>query len=272
MEHNHPNQFHNRTATEEKIGVNHEENRSLRALHILELLGRSSSPLTLSLIAYRAGVPKSTVLRLLRTMEASGFILKIPGSESYTIGPQTVKLSFDCLNSNTFLQAVRSILRDLVNILGETCNFTIPFENQVLYLDRVNTSEVLRLHFDPGRRVPMYCTASGKLFLSSFNQKMLNNFYEEIQLTPLTRQTITSQPQLNQDLEDIKIRGYSTDNEEFIAGMCALAIPIKDSNGNIVAAIACHAPTARISLKQLIECRSSLKDAGKKIEKLFINH
>jgi DNA-binding IclR family transcriptional regulator len=271
MKHILTNQFQNQTRGDDGLGVNHDENRGLRALHILETLSKSSAPLTLSLIAYRVGAPKATILRLLRSMEVEGFVLRIPGNESYVLGHRAVKLSFNCLNSNTFLQQVRAILRDLVNLLGEACNFTIPFENEVLYLDRVNTEEVLRLHFEPGKKVPMYCTASGKLFLASFNEPMINQFYQEVELLPKTKKTIISQNQLNQELENININGYSTDGEEFISGMCAVAVPVRNQSNEVVAAIACHAPTARISLRRLIECRAQLNEASRKIEKLFFD-
>jgi DNA-binding IclR family transcriptional regulator len=115
----------------------------------------------------------------------------------------------------------------------------------------------------------MYCTASGKLFLASFNESMINQFYQEVELLPKTKKTIVSRTQLNQELEDIQIKGYSTDGEEFISGMCAVAVPVRNQNNEVVAAIACHAPTARISLRHLIEARAHLNEACRKVESLF---
>lgn len=270
MKQNIAKEFQNRTATNSRPRDIQEDVRALRSLQVLEVLSNSNIPLTLSQVAYKLNVPKSSLMRLLHSMEKGGYILKVLGSDCFTLGVKTTDLAFNSLHNKTFLTQSRLILRNLVEKLGEACNFTIPFENEVLYLDRVNTNEVLRLHFEPGIRVPMYCTASGKLFLSELTTEARNVIFDQIEVKPYTKKTIISRNLLDREIAQILKVGFSTDNEEFVRGMAAVAVPVKNDLGVVIGAIACHAPIARLSLPELIKYIPDLKSAAKKIESLSL--
>jgi len=139
----------------------------------------------------------------------------------------------------------------------------------VLYVDRVDTDEPLRLHLPPGTHVPMHCTASGKLFLSRlpvFDQRKLLSL---INLKRMTPKTIVDIDLMEAELKRIEARGIGIDNEEFVRGMVAVAVPICTHDGRTVAAVACHAPTARQSLDQLMENIPKLKVAALKLQPLL---
>jgi DNA-binding IclR family transcriptional regulator len=156
-------------------------------------------------------------------------------------------------------------LQSVVDAVGETCNFTALSGDEVIYLDRVEARWPLRLHLEPGSRVPMHCTASGKLFLASMEAERRKRMLDSLTLTGMTERTVTSRDRLEQEIAEIVARGYSTDDEEFILGLIAVAVPVTDAKGRVIGAVACHAAKPRLDLPQALEHLSRLKTAAAEI-------
>src|SRR5689334_14306062 len=106
---------------------------------------------------------------------------------------------------------------------------------------------------EPGSRVPIHCTASGKLFLATMDAARRRRILDSITLATLTPRTITGRKALESELARIAKRGYSTDDEEFIIGLIAVAVPVIGPSRRVVGAVACHAPEARLSLARAID-------------------
>jgi DNA-binding IclR family transcriptional regulator len=122
----------------------------------------------------------------------------------------------------------------------------------VIYLDRVEARWPLRLHLEPGSRVPLHCTASGKLFLAHLPAARRRGVLAALELSAFTPHTITDRAVLERELAAIAQTGHSMDREEFLLGLIAVAVPVKDSSGATLAALACHAPSARLSLERAL--------------------
>jgi DNA-binding IclR family transcriptional regulator len=135
----------------------------------------------------------------------------------------------------------------------ETCNFTTLDGAEVLYLDRVEARWPLRLTLDVGAHVPIHCTASGKLFLAHLPPPQAEEIIGRAPLVEYTRNTIRTAARLRRECDAIRVAGYSTDREEFIAGLIAVAVPVFDADHVLRAAIALHAPTARMKLEHAIQ-------------------
>jgi DNA-binding IclR family transcriptional regulator len=133
----------------------------------------------------------------------------------------------------------------------------------------VETQWPLRMVLEPGSKVPMHATASGKLFLASMPDEMREQMLLNLTLTDNTPNTITDVPALRRELGRIRKRGYSIDNEEFLSGLIAVAVPVKDAQGQTFAAVACHAPLARIDLDGLMRAMPKLQQAARKIARTF---
>ena len=161
-----------------------------------------------------------------------------------------------------------AVLAQLVEAIGETCNFTTQDGTEVLYLDRVEAKWPLRLTLDVGSHVPLHCTASGKLFLAMMPAEEREAVIERIALPRMTARTLVTKKALRAECEAIAAAGHSCDREEFIAGLIAVAVPVGSPNGPVRAAIAVHAPTARMSLKQALAKLAALKAAAAKMQEL----
>ncbi|OIQ87367.1 transcriptional regulator KdgR [mine drainage metagenome] len=225
--------------------------RRLRPLTVLEHLSEASQPLTLAQLSKLMRVPKSTLMRLLRSMEMHGYVLHMPAERGFVTGVRSATLALRTLRGSNIRRECRAVLRGLVKKLGETCNLTVPDAGRVLYVERIDTTAPLRMHLQPGTLVPMHCTASGKLFLASMSLLERRSVLAHLPLTKPSPRTIIDRQKLDIELDKIARDGFGIDNEEFVRGMVAVAVPVRGNDHKLVAAIACHAPTARMSLAEL---------------------
>ncbi len=262
------------TAPAPPDGALADDARVLRALAVLEALAAAGQPHTLSQLAARLHIPKATLLRLIESLETRGYVIHMPDSRGHdrgiALGPRAAQFALAALSNNTFTRGCRSVLRTLVDVLGETCNLTALDGDTVLYVERVETTEPLRLEMRPGMRVPLHCTASGKLFLSQMNALERNALLARLTLQKMTYRTLTDAQLLAAELDRLAARGVGIDNEEFVRGMVAVAVPVKDAaSGRVLAALAVHAPTARATLNDLLENVPKMRDAATRLAPLL---
>ncbi|MBO4121986.1 IclR family transcriptional regulator [Cupriavidus gilardii] len=271
--------FQNRSAAE--AGAADEDARSLRVLMVLDALARAQHPQTLAQLSQRLHVPKTTLMRLLAAMERAGFVLQMPAERGFVPGPRAAGLALQTLRSPPLLRECRAILGRLVAALGETCNLTALDGDRVLYVERVETHEPLRLQLSPGIHVPLHCTASGKLFLSAMSRLERQQTLQRLVLTRNTPRTLADLSLLEAELDRLGARGIGVDNEEFVRGMTAVAVPVREfapegANGTagtaarpVLAAIACHAPTARVPLEGLLRAVPVLQEAAQQMARVL---
>lgn len=156
--------------------------------------------------------------------------------------------------ANESLKAPRRMLLErLAKEVGETCNLTLLDGHEVLYYDRVETNWPVRIQLAPGSRLPLHCTASGKLLLALTPPPRRRGLLSSLSLEAYTPYTLTSRAALEEQLSQIARDQLSTDNEEFIEGMVAIAVPIYDRLGHVQATLAIHAPRLRHSIESLKE-------------------
>ena len=234
----------------------------LRAIRILEALADHERPPQLAEIALAVALPKPTVLRILGTLEHAGVVAREPDTKRYGFAERLNKFAGQVLLGSPHRASRHAILEELVEQIGETCNLTIPNGSTVLYLDRVETAWPLRVHFGSGSRVPLYASASGKLFLSAMPKRSRDRFLQQTPLIKHTPQTLTDPKRLSNEFNAIRERGYSIDNEEDLPGICCIAVPVRNSDGKVVAGVAVHAPLARMRIEQGLEFLPMLRSAA----------
>ena len=219
-----------------------------RALRIVAEIAEAGVGLSLADLSARLGLPKATLHRHCAALLAQGYLARDIDALRFVVGPSLRKLAFVTLNHGHVRALRHRVLAELVDEVQETCNFTTLDGTDVLYLDRVEARWPLRLTLDVGAHVPIHCTASGKLFLAHLPPPQFDELVARVRLQPYTHNTITSAARLRHECEAIRAAGYSTDREEFIAGLIAVAVPVYGGDNVLRAAIAMHAPTARMSL------------------------
>jgi DNA-binding IclR family transcriptional regulator len=240
-----------------------------RALALLEALAATGRPASLKELALTEELPAATAFRLCRRLEEEGYVLREAGSRRYTPGARLLRLALDIVRASGPSGVRHAILAELVDSIGETCNLTAQVGHEVVYLNRVETKWPLRLALEPGSRVPIHCTASGKLFLSFMSPQMQERMLESLPLAAHAPNTIVEPRTLRRELQRIARRGYSTDDQEFLVGLVAVAVPVRDGRGQVLAAVATHAPVARLDLKRMIAEVPKLEAAAARIARTF---
>mgnify|MGYP000579929172 CR=1 FL=1 len=139
----------------------------------------------------------------------------------------------------------------------------------MIYLERIETEWPLRIQLPIGTTVPFYCTASGKMYLSTLPKSHLARYATSETLKANTGNTITDPDTLIHAIENVRKNGYSLDDEEFMVGMIAAAVPILDGNGRMVATLSFHAPTIRFSIEKALEFLPALRSAAADLASLL---
>ncbi len=138
----------------------------------------------------------------------------------------------------------------------------------MIYTNRANTTLPIQIYLPVGAKSPMWCTATGKLYLSQLPRTSREKILQNLSLDKFTKNTITDIDALNAELDRIAETGIGIDNEEFISEMVAIAVPIRDRKSRYLASLYLHAPTIRVSLDDLLTHVPRLQKAAKDIQSL----
>src|SRR5574337_283498 len=222
----------------------------LKAIAVLRHIAEASGPVSLAGLSSAARLPKPTAHRLAGLLEEAGLVRKDPLTRRYDVGTALVELGFRAICAAPGHRNVRLLLERLSEKLGETVNLAVLSGAEVLYLDRVEASWPLRTDFKPGSRVPAHCTANGKLLLAYSPRRRRERLVFSVPLEAHTPNTITEPSRLLRELAEIRHRGFAEDNEEFLIGVCCLAVPVQDRRGRTIAGLAVSAPSARFPLEK----------------------
>jgi DNA-binding IclR family transcriptional regulator len=247
------------------VTSNEDADRSVRVIVLLREVARADVPITANELSERTGLPKATVYRLCEQLLGADLIRRQIGGRGFVPVQGLVDLSQTVMSGRSVYVARHAVIERVAREIGETCNLVVPERTGMVYWDRVETEWPLRLQLPIGTRVPFHATSSGKLFLASLGEQQCARLLQEIDLEAFTDNTITSRVALTGHLEEISERGYSLDDEEFIEGMTAVAVPVVDKGGRYVASLAVHAPTSRMSIADARGHVAVLQDAARRI-------
>lgn len=243
---------------------------NLRLLLLLEEIARVGVPMTPTAANEVLGLPKPTVHRLFQRLETEGFLQRDIDGRSYSAGQRLRKLSVNVLSSSRLRTVRLAVLNALTEDVGETCNVSTPDREGMVYIDRVETKWPLRIQLPVGTTVPFHCTASGKMYLSTLPGSHLSKYLSNAILNAPTSKTLTDPDMIIQEIEQVRLRNYSTDDEEFMDGMVAIAVPIRDDLGRLMSTLSVHAPTQRVSIDDLKGHLDRLRQAARDLSEMLL--
>jgi len=222
---------------------------AMRLFALLEVIAAKDQRYSLQGLAEETGMPKPTLHRMLQQMEGAGLLQRESDGRHYGIGTRLRRLAENLLFNDSLHGARHMVLRRLVEEIGESCNLTALSGSEVVYLDRVETAAPLRFYLHPGSRVPVHCSASGKMFLAQMGPAQRRRLLANAPLEAYTGRTLTDAPALEAELQRVRQDGYATDNEEFLPGLVciAVAVPAADEGPSNLC-IAVQAPVMRLDL------------------------
>lgn len=218
-----------------------------RALSILEALARAEGPVMLSALSSELGLHISTVHRLLNTLARRGFVEQEPYQGRYRLGLKVFEIGNRALYSLDIRAVARPYLRELVEEFNETANLAVLDGFEVVYIDQVESRNMIKMLARPGTRTPAYCTGTGKALLAFLSPFQWERFLATTPLRAFTRATITDPEELEQELEKIREQGFAVDKGELEEGVRCVAAPIKNHEQRVVAALSVSGPSSRIT-------------------------
>ncbi len=243
---------------------------NLRLLLVIEEIARAGVPVTPTSANEFLNLPKPTIHRLFATLEAEGFLQRDIDGRSYSPGPRLRQLAGGVLSSRRIRTARQAILDRLSGRIGETCNIALPDRDAMRYLERVETEWPLRIQLPIGSRVPFHCTAGGKMYLSTLTRPHLHRYLAAVELDAHTDNTLTDPAALSAELDRIREIGHATDREEFMDAMIAVAVPIPDAHGRLMATLSFHAPTQRFDIAAAEAFVPALHEAAADLAQLVV--
>jgi DNA-binding IclR family transcriptional regulator len=215
-------------------------------------------------------LPKATAYRLVDGLVSSGYLAREPVRKRLTVGSRLTDLAFGAMRASMRDAGRHALLRRLVHEVNETCNIGIMLHGEIVYLDRVEAEHwPLRLQFGVGTRVPLHCSAIGKLFLALMPGTRRRRLLESLELRRFTNTTITERPQLEAELKQIRKEQVSFDREEYLVGVVCTAVPVMGRNGETLAAIAIQAPEARMNVSSARQHLPALRRAAEELAETF---
>lgn len=224
-------------------------NQSLeKGLAVLRAFSATRRTMTLAEVADAASMTKSSAQRMVYTLERLGYVRKHPVTRRYQLTPRVMTIGFNYLAADTLIDVANPFLSELTNITGETTCLTEPDDDQMVYVARFATTKFVPIHMPIGSRIPMYCTASGRAYLSALTPDEALARLQAMERVAHTPHTLTGIEAIAERLADARLLGYATNREELFIGDMTIAAPVVGSHGRPVAAVHVVAPTSRWTL------------------------
>lgn len=235
-----------------------------RALRILAFVSEMRG-MNLSAIADQMAESPATVYRVLVTLEGQGMVEFDADEQFWHIGPAAFVIGAKFLRRTSLVERARPVMRRLMESTGETANLGIERSGAVLFLSQVETHASIRAFFPPGTLSPIHASGIGKALLAQMDAAQRDRCLAIGGLEAFTQHTIVELEDLLANLQVIRERGFSLDNEERTLGMRCIAAPVFDINREAVAGISVSGPTSRVSEATLKELSNPVMEAAREL-------
>jgi DNA-binding IclR family transcriptional regulator len=232
-----------------------------RALEMLEALAENGGELGATELARRLEVHRSTAFRLLGTLEGHGLVEQNPASEKFRLGYGLVRLAGAVVADFDLTRAARPVLNELARQTGETVNLAVLQGDQVVNIEQVASPHLVANVNWVGRQTPLHATSNGKILLAHIPSEQRGRLLKG-QLKRFTPRTITDAAVLEKQLRRAVEEGYAFTLEELEVGLNAVAAPVRDAEGSVIAAVSVAGPSYRVTPHRLSELGEMTRDAA----------
>ncbi|MCK0470535.1 IclR family transcriptional regulator [Halalkalibacter sp. APA_J-10(15)] len=237
----------------------------VRALTILDLFDEQTTELKITEISTQMGLHKSTVHSLLKTLQEANYIEQNLENGKYRLGMKLVERGNLVISTFNLRNVARKYLLDLSIETGQTSHLGILDGDAGVYIDKKEGEKALIRYSRIGKRIPLHSTAIGKILLAYQNEENVKKLLSDYVFTPLTNKTIMNHDALRKELDDVIRKGHAIDNEENEPGVRCIAVPIKNLEGELLAAVSISTLVSNVNDEQLQDYLNLLKDTGAKL-------
>jgi IclR family pca regulon transcriptional regulator len=235
-----------------------------KGLNVIRAFTRDHSALTLSEIAGIARMPAATARRCLLTLEELGYVTR--NGRQFLLRPKVLELGAAYLESMDIEHLTKTHLEELARMTGDSAALSVLDGNDIVYVARTSVRTLLRLEAHVGSRFPAYATSMGRVLLAGLSPERFEQYLRTQKFVALTDQTVTDPAKLRQIIDDCRRAGYAAVEDELAFGVVAVAVPVHDQYGRVVAALNSSSHSRRISKTKLVRERlGMLRKASQQI-------
>lgn len=247
-------------------------NRTLqRGLEMLELLGTHAGGMALSELAQALRLPRSTAFNLAQTLTRLGYATHREDTGKYRLGLKMFEIGAGAMHQMDVMELIRGCMAEVHHTINETMHLGVRAERDTLYVDKLDSTQSVRMTSYVGARSPLHCTALGKAILSTMDDGEVRALYSDGLMPALTPHTITNVERLLEQLSQVRSSGYAVEQEESNENVCCVAIPLRDRGGRAVYALSVSAPSFRMGEKEIAHCAGLLLGIQPRIEQFLQN-
>jgi len=228
-----------------------------RAITVLEILARRGSA-GVTEIAADIGVHKSTAFRLLSALEERDLVEQATDRGKYQLGFGVLRLASAIPARLDLVRQARPVLAELATEFGETVNLAVVRSHYAVNLDQARGTAAVAAQNWVGQLTPLHATSSGKVLLAHLPTEVRKQLLDQAGLTRFTDRTVTARKSLEAELETARADGYATTVEEYEEGLNAIAAPVRDHTGAVIAAVSVSGPAYRLDKSRLSEIADDL--------------
>ncbi|HEU5474076.1 MAG TPA: IclR family transcriptional regulator C-terminal domain-containing protein [Actinophytocola sp.] len=218
-----------------------------RGLAVIRAFDAEHAELTLSEVAASTGVTRAAARRFLLTLAELGYV-RAEG-RYFSLTARVLELGFAYLSSLSLPEVAEPHLEALVAEVNESSSVSVLDGDDVVYVARVPTSRIMTVVISVGTRFPAYATSMGRVLIAGLSDEAVDAYLARVRLEPLTTRTVSSGQGLRAELAKVRTQGYSLVNQELEDGLRAIAAPIRDRTGRVIAALNISAHASRTSLE-----------------------
>ena len=235
-----------------------------RGLRVLTAFSADTPRLSLSDAAKLTGLTRATARRCLRTLMELGYVST--DGKSFQLTPHVLEIGYAYLSSARFSEIAEPFMERLSEKLDESVSLAVLDEAQIVYIARVPTKRIMSIGLALGSRLPAAATSMGRVLLASLDATELESYLQKSPLRKYTDQTIVSPTKFRNELASVKVQGYALVDQELEAGLRSIAVPLRDSNGSVLAALNVGTQTDRVSKRRIMdEILPALKSTAQEI-------
>lgn len=242
-----------------------------RVLQIIEAVSAAQRPLSPLDLSEILDIPKPTMHRLIQQLQEEGFV-RVDLNGTIVAASRTRHMAIHLWQSQQVAIQRYAILQKLVDKIGETCGMAVPYYVNMVYTDRVACPSALQVYMPTDSTAPMWCTAAGKIYLSTLPKAERASLIKELELNAITAATLTDVDKLNQNLDLTAQQQYAISDGEYIEHAVSLAVAISDTQGRYIGSLYTTAPKVRMTVDDLVSFVPEMRLAANSICDTFFGN
>ena len=238
----------------------------IRAAQVLELFTFEKPAYTNTEFARKLGLNKSSVMRILYSLERAGFLQRDKKTGEYRLTHKLYRIGSVYIQGINLHSEAMPILAELASSFGETVHLAVLSDFEVFYLDKIESSLSIGMMSRIASKSPAYCTGVGKAILANLEEQDLEAFFHNVKLIRYTPNTITNLEELRLHLKKIREQGFAIDDSEHEPEVKCVAAPLLNKDGKVLASISVAGPVFRMTRERMYnELVPSVKEAARRI-------